>query len=437
MSPKPGHKISLASRGVGTTLAFDAMMPAPVSRTVRNAVSRLIATYYLRHLHDELAKPDTVLFEDYPDMPIREMTRGWIARTRFEFGIPEQEPLPEENIFEKWTRLNGKFEYHDSGFFGYNRGYLPRLLDLREGTMESRERHYSTMREIFDGFDYERQGFTVSFFLNSESNMREVMREMVRKHLPEVVEDGDHLILAQSMAYQTAMYEYFENLLKSALADNVRLLNRILPEQVATELQKNGFVEPVYFTDAAVLFTDFEDFSKGAERLAPSDVIHHLDLYFTEFDRIIAKFGLEKIKTIGDSYMAVAGVPELHDDPVDAACDAALEILDASRQVSEKLQPNGWNIRIGIHCGPLVAGVIGKEKFAYDVWGATVNFASRMESSGAPGRINVSASVHADVEHRYTWEARGPQPVKNLGMAQMYFLTGKQAEKAGVHEASA
>jgi class 3 adenylate cyclase len=393
---------------------------------VRKAVSRLIATYFLLHLHKEIAKPDSVVFEDYPDMPIREMTRGWIARVHFEFGIPESEPLPEENIFERWTSLNGKFEYHDSGFFGYNRLFLPRLLDLRDGTPESRDRHFAAMRETFDGFDYERQGFTVSFFLNSESNMRELMREKVRRNLPECSEEGEHLILAQSMAYQTAMYEYFENLLKSALAENVRLLNRILPEQVADELQRNGFVEPVYFTDAAVVFTDFENFSRFTEKLAPAEVIHRLDTYFTAFDRVIDKYGLEKIKTIGDSYMAVAGVPELHDDPVRAACDAALEIAEASREIAEKLAMDGWNIRIGIHCGPLVAGVIGKEKFAYDVWGATVNFASRMESSGAPGRINVSANVHAEVEHYYTWEARGPQPVKNLGMAQMYFLLGKR-----------
>jgi class 3 adenylate cyclase len=282
------------------------------------------------------------------------------------------------------------------------------------------------MREAFDGFDYEKEGFTVSFFLNSESNMRELMREVVRKNLPEYAEDGDHVVLSQSATFQTAMYEYFEGILKHALAENVRLLNRILPEQVAAELQKNGYVEPVYFTDSAVIFTDFEGFSHATENLAPSEVIHRLDTYFSEFDRIIGAHGLEKIKTIGDSYMAVAGVPDLHDNPVGATCDAALEILETSQKLCEQNGPEGWNIRIGIHCGPLVAGVIGKQKFAYDVWGATVNFASRMESSGAPGRINVSADVHAEVGRYYQWQERGPQPVKNLGVAEMYFLLGKK-----------
>ena len=393
---------------------------------VRHAVARLIARHYLLHLEAEIQKPDAVVFEDYPDAPIREMTRGWIARTRHEFSISENEALPADNIFKRWVTLNGKFEYEDAGFFGYNRLYLPRLLDLRDRTPESRERFVAAMHETFDNFDYERQGYTVSFFLQSENNMRELMRETVRHGLPEHADEGERLVLAQSSSYQVAMYEYFEGLLKSALAENVRLLNRILPQQVAAELQRNGFVEPVYFTDAAVLFTDFEDFSHSTEHQSPAEVIRRLDSYFTEFDRIIAKYNLEKIKTIGDSYMAVAGVPELHDDPVGATCDAALEIAEVSRRISADLGESGWKIRIGIHCGPLVAGVIGKQKFAYDVWGATVNFASRMESSGAPGRINVSADVYRETSWRYDWESRGPQPVKNLGMAEMYFLLGKK-----------
>jgi len=203
-------------------------------------------------------------------------------------------------------------------------------------------------------------------------------------------------------------------------------LNGILPQQVATELKKNGFVVPVHFKDAVVIFTDFEGFSQSTEHLAPAEVISRLDAYFTEFDRITAVHGLEKIKTIGDSYMAVAGVPEFHNSPVRAACNAALEIREASERISASLEGSGWNIRIGIHAGPLVAGVIGRQKFSYDVWGATVNFASRMESSGAPGRINVSADVHARVEPYYLWEARGPQPVKHLGTAEMFFLLGKK-----------
>ena len=396
------------------------------STEVRLAVSRLIARNFLVHLLAEVEKSDEILLEDYPELPIREMTHTLIQLVRQEFDITPDDVLPSENMFKKWCELNGKFAYEDSGFPGYNQIFFPRLLDLRDGTAESQEMHHNAMRNAFDRFDYEKQGFTVSFFLNSESTMRELMRENVWKHLSGFEVEGDRLVLSQSTAFQTAMYEYFEGVLKTAIAENVRLLNGILPHQVATELKRNGFVVPVHFKDAVVIFTDFEGFSQSTEHLPPAEVIRRLDTYFTEFDRISATHGLEKIKTIGDSYMAVAGVPEFHKEPVRAACDAALEIREASERISAGYGREGWNIRIGIHAGPLVAGVIGKQKFSYDVWGATVNFASRMESSGAPGRINVSADVHSRVKPHYLWEARGPQPVKHLGAAEMFFLLGEK-----------
>lgn len=402
------------------------MTAAAASAPMRRAVSHLIARYFLLHLLVEAEKPDEVLLEDYKDLPVRAITHKLIERTREEFEIAKNEELPRENLFKRWCEINGKFAYDDSAFVGYNQIFLPRLLDLRAGTDESQDLLFRTMRAAFDRFDYEKQGFTVSFFLNSESTMRELMREAVRNHLPDLAEHGDRLVLSQSGAFQTAMYEYFEGVLKTALAENVRLLNGILPEQVAAELKRNGFVEPVYFKDAAVIFTDFEGFSQSTEHLAPAEVIRRLDTYFTEFDRIINAHGLEKIKTIGDSYMAVAGVPLAHSSPVRATCDVALEIREACQRITGQAGHDGWNIRIGIHAGPLVAGVIGKQKFSYDVWGATVNFASRMESSGAPGRINVSADVHARVEPYYTWEARGPQQVKHLGTAEMFFLLEKR-----------
>ena len=220
------------------------------------------------------------------------------------------------------------------------------------------------------------------------------------------------------------MYEYFEGILKTTLEENVRLLHGhpAAAGGQSIEAQRPCRAGPLP-RRGPVLFTDFEKFSESTAHRAPAEVIHQLDLYFSEFDRISEDYGLEKIKTIGDSYMAVAGVPEPHPEPVRAACDAALEILEASNRLSNSA---GWPIRIGVHAGPLVAGVIGRQKFSYDVWGATVNFASRMESSGEPGRINVSADVHARVEPDYRWEPRGPLPVKRLGLAEMFFLVGKK-----------
>lgn len=405
----------------------------PISAETRQAVARLIARYFLVHLAAELNKPDTVLYEDYPHLPVRQIFEDLVERTRREFGITPEEPVPAENLFRTWSDINGKFLYEEGAFVTYNIAYIARLLDLRDGTPESRDHLRAEMKAAFERFDYEKQGFTVAFFLESEGNMREQLRSAVRRHLPEIAEEADRLVLLQSRGHQIAMYEYFEGLLKGALAENVRLLHGILPEQIATELKRNGHVEPVLFDEAAVLFTDFEKFSQIAARLTPCDVIGRLDAYFTEFDRIVDAYGLEKIKTIGDSYMAVAGVPQPHRDAIRAVCDAALEIREATNRISESLGVDGWRIRIGLHVGPLIAGVIGRQKFSYDVWGATVNLASRMESGSEPGHINVSAELHARAKPYYKWQPRGLQPIKRLGDAEMFFLLGKN-EAAAVHE---
>ena len=224
-----------------------------------------MARYFLVHLHAEVKKPDEVLLEDYPDLPVRQMNYDLIDQVRREFDIGEDDILPADNLFETWCELNGKFHYFDSGLIGYSRMFFPRLLDLRDGTIESRKHHYRVMREAFTDFDYEKQGFTVAFFLASApSNMRELMRQAVYKHLPEIAEEGHQIILEQSNALQTAMYEYFEGVLKTALAENVRLLNGILPNKIVSELKKNGFVEPVQFPEAAVISSPI---SKSSARL--------------------------------------------------------------------------------------------------------------------------------------------------------------------------
>jgi len=396
------------------------------SLETRHAVARLLAGYFIVHLEAELKKPDSVLLEVHKDKPVRQMLTDLLQRVHGEFHISESDPLPAENLFQRWCEINGRWDYNESAFIAYNMVFIKRLIDLRDGTEESRDQLLSAMGAGFSSFDYEKLGFSVSFFLDSESIMRELLRQAVHENLSDLGQAADAVVLSQSRAYQTGMSEYFEGVLKSTLADNVRLLHGILPQQVASELKRNGNVQPVHFNDAAVLFTDFERFSQFTAHLAPGEVLRRLDLYFTEFDHVAARHGLEKIKTIGDSYMAVAGVPQPHMDPVRAACDAALEIREASNRISALSDTEGWKIRIGIHVGPLMAGVIGKQKFSYDVWGATVNFASRMESSGEPDFINVSADIHARVADDYVWKARGPQPVKRLGTAEMYFLLGKK-----------
>jgi class 3 adenylate cyclase len=395
---------------------------APFSAEVRWAVSRLFARYFLTHLKAELRKPDTVEQWDYDRQPARKANREIYAQVREEFAIPNDELLPKQNLIKTWVGLVGGYDYESLSFVGFNHVFLRRLQDLRDGTPESLGWLLGMMRLVFDKIDYEGRHLPVSLFLHLENLMRELMRQIAHESLPQFQPEADNLVVLQSLVYQRDMYKYFESVIVATLAENVRLLNGILPEEVATELKRYGSVAPHYVPDAAVLFTDFEHFSTVTEELAPAEIVEQLDTYFSAFDQIMTKHGLEKIKTIGDSYMAVAGVPKPHPDPVNAACDAALDILAEAERVSG---PDGWKIRIGLHVGPLVAGVIGKQKFSYDVWGATVNFASRMESSGAPGRINASAAFHARALQHYRWEARGAQPVKGLGTAEMYFLLSK------------
>jgi len=207
------------------------------------------------------------------------------------------------------------------------------------------------------------------------------------------------------------------------------LLRNILPEQVAHELENKGSVDPKYFEDVTIIFTDFVGFTLSTEKLAAEDLVQRLHDYFTAFDLIAARYHLEKLKTIGDSYMCVAGLPldrrkrRNPSHPVDAVL-AALEMVDA---VVERLRPDltlPWYVRVGIHTGPVIAGVVGIQKFAFDIWGDTVNYASRMESSGAADRINISERTHSRVKDFFDCEHRGKVATKEKKEMDMYFVNG-------------
>jgi adenylate cyclase len=210
-----------------------------------------------------------------------------------------------------------------------------------------------------------------------------------------------------------------------------KLLLNILPASVARELKEKDRVSPVDYESASVLFTDFVGFTQTAENFTPQQLIEELDACFRQFDVIAKKHNLEKIKTIGDSYMAVGGVPARNRTHAGDCVRAALEIERFINGLMHKKaaadQPS-WRIRIGIHTGDLVAGVIGSEKFSYDVWGDTVNTASRLESSGQAGRINISRATYEMVKDDFVCEYRGKIPAKNKGEVEMYFVNGLRSE---------
>jgi class 3 adenylate cyclase/integral membrane sensor domain MASE1 len=204
-----------------------------------------------------------------------------------------------------------------------------------------------------------------------------------------------------------------------------QLIRNILPAEVAKELQANGKAVPRSYDRVSVLFTDFKGFSALAAKMTAEEVVEELSTCFRGFDGIIEKHRLEKIKTIGDSYMCAGGVPVADADHPLRIIRAGLEILDFMNnhngdRATRDLEP--MEIRIGVNVGPVVAGVLGTRKYAYDIWGSTVNIASRMESNGTPGVVNISAATYELVKEKYICRYRGKVYAKNVGDVDMYFV---------------
>lgn len=206
------------------------------------------------------------------------------------------------------------------------------------------------------------------------------------------------------------------------------LLLNILPAEVAEELKAKGSADAKQFDEVTVLFTDFQDFTKLSMKMTAKELLEEINTCFWAFDEIIEKYGIEKIKTIGDSYMCAGGLPVVNKTHAIDVVSAGLEIKNfilnhiAERTFSGK---ESFQIRIGIHTGPVVAGIVGAKKFAYDIWGDTVNTASRMESSGEAGKINISRTTYELVKDKFTCIHRGKIQTKGKGELDMYFLEEK------------
>ncbi|MFC3414570.1 adenylate/guanylate cyclase domain-containing protein [Algoriphagus hitonicola] len=200
-----------------------------------------------------------------------------------------------------------------------------------------------------------------------------------------------------------------------------KLLLNILPADIANELKENGKVKARKYEAATVMFTDFKNFTKASEDLDPELIVQSIDYYFSKFDEIVEKHGLEKIKTIGDAYMCAGGIPIPNTTHVMDAINAAKEMCALVRS-NPLSQVHRFEMRIGIHTGPVVAGIVGTKKWQYDIWGDTVNIASRLESSSEPGRINISEHTYELIRSGVNCQYRGKIEIKNHGAIDMYFL---------------
>jgi class 3 adenylate cyclase len=271
----------------------------------------------------------------------------------------------------------------------------------------------------------------LSFALADRINWLKRDNDMKQKEIIVQLEKNDKLqreankLLEQKVEERTQeVVEQRNEALKQQARSDSLLLN-ILPEATAEELKSTGEAKAKYFESVTVLFADVKDFTIKAERLDPKELVEQINEMFTEFDNIVDKYNVEKIKTIGDAYMAVGGLPSPNNSHASDVVKAAIEFQNAMELLSKKKKvgdENQFKVRIGIHTGPVVAGVVGKKKFAYDIWGSTVNIASRLESSSEVGKINISETTYEHVKDLFDCEERGKIEAKSLGMVSMYFV---------------
>lgn len=206
-----------------------------------------------------------------------------------------------------------------------------------------------------------------------------------------------------------------------------RLLLNILPEPIALRLKKGERLIADRFERATVIFADLVNFTPMSGQMSADALVNMLNHVFSGFDVLCEKHGLEKIKTIGDSYMAAAGLPEPDENQLESAASMALEMLEMIRLISTS-QNLKLELRVGIHTGPVVAGVIGERKFIYDLWGDTVNIASRMESHGLPGHIQVTQEIYEKLQNNFEFVSRGSIEIKGKGALATYFLLGRKSD---------
>lgn len=231
-------------------------------------------------------------------------------------------------------------------------------------------------------------------------------------------------VLAFGLYRRNRYIKATNEIIEQEMTKSDTLLRNILPVTTAEELKLSGKVRAKKIDSVSVMFTDFKGFTRHSENLSPEVLVDTVDYYFSKFDTIIAKYGLEKIKTMGDSYMCAGGLPHPIDQHAHKMVRAAFDIVDFVIKTKEDAADKEvrFEVRIGINTGTVVAGVVGTNKFAYDIWGDTVNIAARMESNSEPGKINVSENTYLLIKDDFECEYRGEIDVKNKGMMKMYFV---------------
>ncbi len=238
-------------------------------------------------------------------------------------------------------------------------------------------------------------------------------------------------IIVSILAYRNFRNQkQLNRLLDEAKKRSDHLLLNILPAETAEELKLTGKAKAKRFDEVTVMFTDFKNFTQASERMSAEDLVKEINFYFSEFDNIISRYNIEKIKIIGDSYMCAGGLPVANETHAHDIVLAAVELQKfmLSQVLARKERDVSYfELRIGIHTGPVVAGIVGHKKFAYDIWGDTVNTASRIENAGEENKINISGETYERVKNHFTCTYRGKVDAKNKGQIDMYFVDGESS----------
>jgi class 3 adenylate cyclase len=399
---------------------------------IRKNLSELLAKYFYYHLKTELTKSRELL--DYitlEGISFEEITKQMILELEKEFPSTLVDKNYSYNLFEKWHNFRkdeGVRTYFETSFKLYNQVFFARIIDIRDHSLEAREKLNFRINRILGVGKAYGKDFTFGLFFSTENRMRETINELLIEEFTLDYKIYYDIFYEQSEYYTKKGFDHFDSVLKNSLKKTDDLLLNILPRPIAEELKSQGKSQPIYIPEVSVLFTDFTGFTKIAEKLSPSELIEELDICFREFDLIIEKYNLEKIKTIGDAYLCVGGIFESKEDHLYKICLAGIEIRNyiQDRKKNKELEKSEyWDCRIGIHTGAVVAGVIGEKRFAFDVWGDTVNTASRLESMSEPNKINVSTQVYEKMKSYFQLEYRGKFSPKNKKEIDMYFLIDK------------